>query len=59
MVIRVPDQRKTPGGYAALDDRLLVLDFQAGNPQAFVEIHRGTGPWPATSVSASCPSNRT
>ena len=43
MVIRVPDQRKTPGGYAALDDRLLVLDFQAGNPQAFVEIHRRYG----------------
>ena len=43
MVIRVPDQRPTPGGYAALDDRLLVLDFQAGNPQAFVEIHRRYG----------------
>src|SRR5262245_19930239 len=43
MVIRVPDQRHTPGGYAALDDRLLVLDFQAGNPQAFVEIHRRYG----------------
>ncbi len=43
MVIRVPDQRKTPGGYAALDDRLLVLDFQAGNPQAFVEIHNRYG----------------
>ena len=43
MVIRVPDQRNTPGGYAALDDRLLVLDFQAGNPQAFVEIHRRYG----------------
>lgn len=43
MVIRVPDQRKTPGGYAGLDDRLLVLDFQAGNPQAFVEIHRRYG----------------
>jgi RNA polymerase sigma factor (sigma-70 family) len=43
VVIRVPDQRKTPGGYAALDDRLLVLDFQAGNPQAFVEIHRRYG----------------
>src|ERR671931_2087169 len=44
MVIRVPDQRSTPGGYSALDDRLLVLDFQAGNPQAFVEIHRRYGP---------------
>ena len=43
MVIRVPDQRRTPGGYAALDDRLLVLDFQAGNPQAFVEIHHRYG----------------
>jgi RNA polymerase sigma-70 factor (ECF subfamily) len=31
------------GGYAALEDRLLVLDFQAGNPQAFVEIHRRYG----------------
>ena len=27
------------GGFAVLDDRVLVLDFQAGNPQAFVEIH--------------------
>jgi RNA polymerase sigma-70 factor, ECF subfamily len=44
VVIRVPDQGKTLGGYAALDDRLLVLDFQAGNPQAFVEIHRRYGP---------------
>ena len=43
MVIRVPDQRTTVGGYAALEDRLLVLDFQAGNPQAFVEIHRRYG----------------
>ncbi|MCI0636161.1 MAG: sigma-70 family RNA polymerase sigma factor [Actinobacteria bacterium] len=43
MVIRVPDQRNTQGGYAALDDRLLVLDFQAGNVQAFVEIHRRYG----------------
>jgi RNA polymerase sigma-70 factor, ECF subfamily len=43
MVIRVPDQRNSPGGYAVLDDRLLVLDFQAGNPQAFVEIHRRYG----------------
>jgi RNA polymerase sigma-70 factor (ECF subfamily) len=44
VVIRVPDQGNTLGGYAALDDRLLVLDFQAGNPQAFVEIHRRYGP---------------
>ena len=43
MVIRVPDQRKTPDGYAVLSDRLLVLDFQAGNPEAFVEIHRRYG----------------
>ena len=44
MVIRFPDQNSTLGGYAALDDRLLVLDFQAGNPQAFVEIHQRYGP---------------
>jgi RNA polymerase sigma-70 factor (ECF subfamily) len=44
VVIRVPDQGNTLGGYAALDDRLLVLDFQAGNPQAFVEIHQRYGP---------------
>ena len=44
MVIRVPEQRNTLGGYAVLDDRLLVLDFQAGNPQAFVEIHHRYGP---------------
>jgi RNA polymerase sigma factor (sigma-70 family) len=44
VVIRAPDQGNALGGYAALDDRLLVLDFQAGNPQAFVEIHRRYGP---------------
>jgi RNA polymerase sigma factor (sigma-70 family) len=44
LVIRFPDQNSTLGGYAALDDRLLVLDFQAGNPQAFVEIHQRYGP---------------
>jgi hypothetical protein len=44
MVTRVPDQGNKLGGYAALDDRLLVLDFQAGNPQAFVEIHQRYGP---------------
>src|SRR4029453_11034832 len=44
MVIRLPDQGSKLGGYAALDDRLLVLDFQAGNPQAFVEIHQRYGP---------------
>ncbi len=43
MVIRVPDQRAVRGGYAALDDRVLVLDFQAGNPEAFVEIHERYG----------------
>src|SRR6266508_2729261 len=44
MVSRVPEERNTLGGYAVLDDRLLVLDFQAGNPQAFVEIHHRYGP---------------
>jgi RNA polymerase sigma-70 factor (ECF subfamily) len=29
-----------PGSYSELDDRMLVLDFQAGNPEAFDEIHR-------------------
>jgi RNA polymerase sigma-70 factor (ECF subfamily) len=43
MVIRIPDQRTARGGYAALDDRMLVLDFQAGHPEAFVEIHRRYG----------------
>jgi RNA polymerase sigma factor (sigma-70 family) len=38
-----PDERISSGVYSALDDRLLVLDFQAGNPQAFVEIHRRYG----------------
>jgi RNA polymerase sigma-70 factor (ECF subfamily) len=33
-------KHEAEGGYAALDDRLLVLDFQAGDPEAFVEIHR-------------------
>jgi RNA polymerase sigma factor (sigma-70 family) len=37
---RITDLRAGEGGYAALEDRLLVLDFQAGNPEAFVEIHR-------------------
>jgi RNA polymerase sigma-70 factor (ECF subfamily) len=40
---RVTDLR-TEGDYRVLDDRLLVLDFQAGQPQAFVEIHRRYGP---------------
>ncbi len=44
MVIRVADMRnataKGGGSYMDLDDRMLVLDFQAGNPEAFVELHR-------------------
>ena len=40
MVTRVTDLRTRQGDYKALDDRMLVLDFQAGHPQAFVEIHR-------------------
>jgi RNA polymerase sigma-70 factor (ECF subfamily) len=43
VVIRVPDQRTAQGAYARLDDRMLVLDFQAGQPEAFVEIHRRYG----------------
>ena len=37
---RTTDLRGGEGGYEALDDRLLVLDFQAGHPEAFVEVHR-------------------
>src|SRR5512139_2968019 len=37
------DLRGGEGGYAALDDRMLVLDFQAGHPEAFVEIHNRYG----------------
>jgi RNA polymerase sigma-70 factor (ECF subfamily) len=40
---RVTDFRGQ-GDYTTVDDRLLVLDFQAGNPEAFVEIHRRYGP---------------
>jgi RNA polymerase sigma-70 factor (ECF subfamily) len=40
---RITDLR-VDGDYASLDDRLLVLDFQAGQPEAFVEIHRRYGP---------------
>jgi RNA polymerase sigma-70 factor (ECF subfamily) len=40
---RVADLRIHAGDYASLDDRLLVLDFQAGQPEAFVEIHRRYG----------------
>ncbi len=43
MVTRVTDLRND-GDYASLDDRMLVLDFQAGQPEAFVEIHRRYGP---------------
>jgi len=40
MVIRVPGPRSTQAGsYGELDDRMLVLDFQAGQVEAFVEIH--------------------
>jgi RNA polymerase sigma-70 factor (ECF subfamily) len=34
------DLQAGEGAPAAFDDRLLVLDFQAGHPEAFVEIHR-------------------
>ena len=41
MVLRATDTRREgEGAYASLDDRMLVLDFQAGQPEAFVEIHR-------------------
>jgi RNA polymerase sigma-70 factor (ECF subfamily) len=40
VVIRVTDLRNGQEDYAVLDDRMLVLDFQAGHPEAFVEIHR-------------------
>jgi RNA polymerase sigma-70 factor (ECF subfamily) len=40
LAIRVTDLRTAQGDYKALDDRMLVLDFQAGHPEAFVEIHR-------------------
>jgi RNA polymerase sigma-70 factor (ECF subfamily) len=40
VAIRLTDPLNRQGDYAALDDRLLVLDFQSGNPEAFVEIHR-------------------
>jgi RNA polymerase sigma-70 factor (ECF subfamily) len=40
---RVTDLRNVQGDYRSLDDRMLVLDFQAGHPEAFVEIHRRYG----------------
>jgi RNA polymerase sigma-70 factor, ECF subfamily len=43
LVIRVTDVRRGTGEYDSLDDRMLVLDFQAGNPEAFVEIHKRYG----------------
>ena len=39
MVSRDSELRQLRDDYASLDDRLLVLDFQAGHPEAFVEIH--------------------
>jgi len=41
---RGTDLRTLERDYAALDDRMLVLDFQAGHPEAFVEIHHRYGP---------------
>jgi RNA polymerase sigma factor (sigma-70 family) len=43
LVIRISDVRNGRGDYASLDDRMLVLDFQAGDPEAFVEIHTRYG----------------
>jgi RNA polymerase sigma-70 factor (ECF subfamily) len=43
LATRDRDLRTVQGGYTALDDRMLVLDFQAGEPEAFVEIHRRYG----------------
>ena len=42
MATRISELKRDDGrgGYGDLDDRLLVLDFQAGDPEAFVEIHR-------------------
>ena len=37
---RGTDLRQVQGDYRSLDDRMLVLDFQTGHPEAFVEIHR-------------------
>lgn len=44
MAIRLTDVKSTGASYAELDDKMLVLDFQAGQPQAFVEIHRRYAP---------------
>jgi RNA polymerase sigma-70 factor, ECF subfamily len=43
LVIRISDVRHERGDYASLDDRMLVLDFQAGHPEAFVEVHNRYG----------------
>jgi len=43
VVTRDTELRIGQRDYAALDDRMLVLDFQAGDPEAFVEIHRRYG----------------
>jgi RNA polymerase sigma-70 factor (ECF subfamily) len=40
VVSRSTDLREGEGSYAALDDRMLVLDFQSGNPEAYLEVHR-------------------
>jgi RNA polymerase sigma-70 factor (ECF subfamily) len=41
---RGTDLRPAQSDYRSLDDRMLVLDFQAGHPEAFVEIHHRYGP---------------
>jgi len=44
MATRLTDIKSTIASYAELDDKMLVLDFQAGQPAAFVEIHRRYAP---------------
>ena len=44
MATRLTDIKSTIASYAELDDKMLVLDFQAGQPAAFVEIHRRYSP---------------
>ncbi|HZD80375.1 MAG TPA: sigma-70 family RNA polymerase sigma factor, partial [Actinomycetota bacterium] len=43
MAISDAELRIEQRDHVALDDRMLVLDFQAGDPEAFVEIHRRYG----------------
>src|SRR5829696_1552043 len=43
MATRTTDIKTAVASYAELDDKMLVLDFQAGQPAAFVEIHRRYG----------------